>query len=79
MGVLIQKVDLNSTEEIADACEGKDLVVSALSGLEDVIVDLQKRILIFSCVFFSSKENNFLLCICFGCHFRDWVLHVFLK
>tara|TARA_R110002020_G_scaffold145178_1_gene318472 strand:- start:17513 stop:18409 length:897 start_codon:yes stop_codon:yes gene_type:complete len=45
MGVLIQKVDLNSTEEIADACEGKDLVVSALSGLEDVIVDLQKRIL----------------------------------
>jgi hypothetical protein len=45
MGVSISVVDLNNIDEIAAACAGIDCVVSALAGLEDVIVDLQKRIL----------------------------------
>jgi hypothetical protein len=45
MGVSITVVDLNNIDEIAAACAGIDCVVSALAGLEDVIVDLQKRIL----------------------------------
>lgn len=45
MGVLVIKVDMNSTEELAKACQGKDIVVSALAGLDDVIIELQKRLL----------------------------------
>ena len=45
MGVRILEVDVNSIDDIAKACEGIDCVVSALAGLRDVIVDLQKRIL----------------------------------
>ncbi len=45
MGVQVLEVDLNSIDEIAKASAGVDCVVSALAGLRDVIVDLQKRIL----------------------------------
>ncbi|WP_207534512.1 NmrA family NAD(P)-binding protein [Desertivirga arenae] len=45
LGVRVLEIDLNSTEEIVQACEGMDVVVSALAGLADVIVDLQKRVL----------------------------------
>jgi hypothetical protein len=45
MGVSITVADLNNIDEIATACAGIDCVVSAVAGLEDVIVDLQKRIL----------------------------------
>ena len=45
MGVKIFEVDVNSIDDIAKACTGIDCVVSALAGLGDVIVDLQKRIL----------------------------------
>jgi hypothetical protein len=45
MGVHVIEVDLNNTNEIGKACAGIDCVVSALAGLSDVIVDLQKRIL----------------------------------
>jgi hypothetical protein len=43
-GVTVIEVDLNSIDEIAEACTAADCVVSALAGLSDVIVDLQKRI-----------------------------------
>ncbi|WP_069660267.1 NmrA family NAD(P)-binding protein [Arcticibacter eurypsychrophilus] len=45
MGVTVIQVDLNRPDEIAKACIGIDCLVSALAGLGDVIVDLQKRIL----------------------------------
>jgi hypothetical protein len=45
MGVTVLEVDLSSTDKIAKACTGIDCVVSALAGLGDVIVDLQKRVL----------------------------------
>lgn len=45
LGVRVLEIDLNSTETIAEACQGVDVVVSALAGLADVIVDLQKRLL----------------------------------
>ena len=45
MGVKVLEVDVNSIDEIAKACTGINCVVSALAGLGDVIVDLQKRIL----------------------------------
>ncbi|RCR67891.1 NmrA family NAD(P)-binding protein [Larkinella punicea] len=45
MGVKVIEVDLNRIDEIAKACAGTHCVVSALAGLGDVIVDLQKRIL----------------------------------
>lgn len=45
MGVKVLEVDVNNTDDIAKACTGSDCVVSALAGLGDVIVDLQKRIL----------------------------------
>jgi NAD(P)-dependent dehydrogenase (short-subunit alcohol dehydrogenase family) len=45
MGVHVIELDLNNTDQIASACSGIDCVVSALAGLGDVIVDLQKRIL----------------------------------
>lgn len=45
IGVQVIEADLDNTDEIANACTGADCVVSALAGLRDVIVDLQKRIL----------------------------------
>ncbi len=45
MGVKVLEVDVNNIDDIAKACTGIDCVVSALAGLGDVIVDLQKRIL----------------------------------
>jgi hypothetical protein len=44
-GVKIFIVDMNNKSEIAHACEGVHCVVSALSGLRDVIVDTQKTLL----------------------------------
>ncbi len=43
-GVKINYVDFNNTEDIADACSGASCVVSALAGLKEVIIDLQKAI-----------------------------------
>ncbi|MFC3562886.1 NmrA family NAD(P)-binding protein [Pedobacter jamesrossensis] len=45
MGVNVLEVDFDSVEEIAKVAANMDCVVSALAGLKDVIVDLQKRIL----------------------------------
>jgi hypothetical protein len=45
MGVIVLEVDVNNRDEIAKACAGAACVVSALAGLGEVIVDLQKRIL----------------------------------
>lgn len=45
MGVKVLAVEVNSIDEIAKACAGTACVVSALAGLGDVIIDLQKRIL----------------------------------
>ena len=45
MGVKVFEIDMDSVEEIATASKGVDCVVSALAGLGDVIIDLQKRIL----------------------------------
>lgn len=45
MRVKVVEVDLNSIDEIAKASIGVSCVVSAVAGLGDVIVDLQKRIL----------------------------------
>ena len=45
LGVKVFEVDLSDIDAIAKACEGISCVVSALAGLGDVIVDLQKRIL----------------------------------
>ncbi|MDQ6815068.1 MAG: NmrA family NAD(P)-binding protein [Bacteroidota bacterium] len=45
IGVKVIEVDVNNIDDIAKACTGADCVVSALAGLREVIVDLQKRIL----------------------------------
>ncbi|HEY0108044.1 MAG TPA: NmrA family NAD(P)-binding protein [Fibrella sp.] len=44
-GVSIVEVDFNSTADLAKACLGGSCVISALSGLREVIVDLQTRLL----------------------------------
>jgi uncharacterized protein YbjT (DUF2867 family) len=44
-GVKIFIVDMNNKSEIANACIGVHCVVSALSGLRDVIIDAQKNLL----------------------------------
>jgi nucleoside-diphosphate-sugar epimerase len=44
-GAEIIQVDFNSIEALTKACEGGTCVVSALSGLEEVIVDTQTRLL----------------------------------
>jgi len=44
-GVEIVSVDFNSQEDLKAACKGVSCVISTLSGLRNVIVDLQKRIL----------------------------------
>jgi hypothetical protein len=45
MGVQVTELNVNSIDELAKACSGADCVISALVGLGDVIVDLQKKIL----------------------------------
>ena len=44
-GVEIRQANLFERSEIAEACAGADCVVSALSGLREVIVDAQKNLL----------------------------------
>lgn len=44
-GVSVVVVDYQNTEELTQACEGASCVISALSGLHDVIVDTQTRLL----------------------------------
>ncbi|WP_192350874.1 NmrA family NAD(P)-binding protein [Algoriphagus sp. Y33] len=44
MDVKVIRVDMNNIDEIAKACKGINTVVSALAGLADVIVDLQKKV-----------------------------------
>lgn len=44
-GVEIFTADMLDTGEVAEACAGADCVVSALSGLREVIVDTQKALL----------------------------------
>ncbi len=43
-GVQVVEVDLTSVDEIANASKGATCVVSAVAGLGDVIIDLQKRL-----------------------------------
>ncbi len=45
MGVHVVKVDFSATDDLAAACKGASCVVSALAGLEDVILGTQKRLL----------------------------------
>ena len=45
LGAVIVEVDFNSVTALTNACAGAACVVSALSGLRDVIVDGQKRLL----------------------------------
>ena len=45
LGAEIVEVDFNSVTGLTKACAGATCVVSALSGLRDVIVDTQKRLL----------------------------------
>lgn len=44
-GVLVVEVDFNNTQELAAACSGGACLVSALSGLRRVIVDVQRHLL----------------------------------
>jgi nucleoside-diphosphate-sugar epimerase len=45
IGAKVCNANMTNQQEIAEACIGVDCVVSALSGLEDVIVDTQKILL----------------------------------
>jgi NmrA-like family len=45
LGVKVRIVDMASVSEIAKACDGAACVVSALSGLRDVVVDTQSILL----------------------------------
>jgi NAD(P)-dependent dehydrogenase (short-subunit alcohol dehydrogenase family) len=45
LGAKVIKADMLHEKELAAACEGVHCVVSALSGLEDVIIDVQKTLL----------------------------------
>lgn len=49
-GATIVEVDYKSCPELARACKGGTCVVSALSGLRDVIVDTQTRLLDFTTI-----------------------------
>lgn len=44
-GVKVFQVDMMNKDQIAEACSGVSCVVSALSGLSDVIIDTQKILL----------------------------------
>ncbi|WP_027376821.1 NmrA family NAD(P)-binding protein [Kaistella palustris] len=45
LGAKIFTVDMNSEQEIAEVCKGASCVVSALAGLEDVVIEAQKVLL----------------------------------
>ncbi|MGB8191202.1 MAG: NmrA family NAD(P)-binding protein [Chitinophagaceae bacterium] len=45
MGAIIQEVDYNDPEKLMQGCIGGSCIVSALSGVRDVIVDLQTKLL----------------------------------
>lgn len=45
LGAMIASVDLNNASEVTQACSGASCVVSALSGLRDVIVEAQTVLL----------------------------------
>ncbi|MGD9303873.1 MAG: NmrA family NAD(P)-binding protein [Desulfobacterales bacterium] len=45
LGVAIAEVDFSSVSEVTGACQGGSCVISALSGLGDVIVDTQTLLL----------------------------------
>lgn len=45
LGVTVTEVDLENVSEVAEACAGGACVVSALTGLRDVIVDRQTALL----------------------------------
>ncbi|WP_316806830.1 NmrA family NAD(P)-binding protein [Pedobacter agri] len=45
MGLELIEVDYNNASEIENACKDVNCVVSALAGLSEVIIDLQKRLL----------------------------------
>jgi nucleoside-diphosphate-sugar epimerase len=45
LGVKVFKVNMSSVEEVSTACTGASCVVSALAGLRDVIIDIQKTLL----------------------------------
>ena len=45
LGVKVFKVNMSSVEEVSKACTGVSCVVSALAGLRDVIIDIQKTLL----------------------------------
>ncbi|WP_026753423.1 NmrA family NAD(P)-binding protein [Sediminibacter sp. Hel_I_10] len=44
-GVTVLQIDMNDCDAIANACEGVTCVISAVAGLDSVIIDLQKQIL----------------------------------
>lgn len=44
-GVVVEKVDFENIAELAKAMQGSSCVVSALSGLREVIVDVQTILL----------------------------------
>ncbi|MGA3013474.1 MAG: NmrA family NAD(P)-binding protein [Bacteroidales bacterium] len=45
LGVKVFKVNMSSVEEVSKACIGVSCVVSALAGLRDVIIDIQRTLL----------------------------------
>ncbi|TCD05589.1 SDR family NAD(P)-dependent oxidoreductase [Pedobacter frigidisoli] len=45
LGIEVIEIDLTDHDEIVNVCANIDCVVSALAGLGDVIIDLQKRLL----------------------------------
>jgi nucleoside-diphosphate-sugar epimerase len=44
-GVLLSEVDFNNHPQLIKACEGGSCIVSALNGLEDVIIGVQTKLL----------------------------------
>ncbi|HEY0059145.1 MAG TPA: NmrA family NAD(P)-binding protein [Flavisolibacter sp.] len=44
-GIQVVVTDYQNVQQLAEICAGSNCVVSALSGLEDVIIDTQKRLL----------------------------------
>ena len=45
LGAKVMTVNVSNVEELQQACQGASCVISALSGLHDVIVDLQTKLL----------------------------------
>ena len=45
LGVKVFRIHMSDSKEIAKACEGAFCVISALSGLRDVIINTQRKLL----------------------------------